>query len=505
MHYNAPGCWSLLNGIKEPLVRRCERYATLTIPKVCLPEGFNMLAVDQTHDYQSIGAQATNHLTNKIMMALFRPSQPFFRMNAGDATKAQLQKIGLDETALSKALGELERQAVRLLDNRAQRPKLYTAIRHLIITGNVLLHYGKETIRTMSIKYYCVKRNADGSVHTLIIKERVKYDELDPKVKDATQGLYHDMTEVDHYRWLVANDKGGQWINATPLPPDFNAKYTAATMPYRVLTWDLADEADYGTGLVEEYAGDLEALSVLSESVVDGAVLGAEMRWLVNPTGMTTADDLNDSKNGDALPGRPEDIDAIQGGNHQAIQVADAVMSKYEKRVSMAFLMQTGVTRDAERVTAEEIRQTTAELETSYGGVYSTLGTTLQKPTAEWLLRGVDSDILRADFTITVVTGLDALSRGGDLENLRLALQDLAGISALPPELQGRIKFNTIADYVGNGRGIDLSPFLKTEEEYQQYLDQMAQARAQEANAIAAGEAGAKAGAAQATQGAPTQ
>jgi hypothetical protein len=437
MHYTAPGCWQLLAGIKEPLVRRCERYATLTIPKVCLPLGFNMVAVDQTHDYQSIGAQATNHLTNKIMMALFRPSQPFFRMNAGDTTKAQLQKIGLDETALAKALGEIERQAVRLLDNRAQRPKLYTAIRHLIVTGNVLLFFGKDTIRVQGIKYYCVKRNADGSLHTLIIKERVKYDELEQKVKEACNGLYHDETEVDHYRWIVANQSGGfdmtQWVNSTPLPPEFNGKWTAKTMPYKVLTWDLADEADYGTGLVEEYAGDLEALSVLSESVVDGAVLGAEMRWLVNPTGMTTADDLNESKNGDALPGRPEDIDAVQGGNFQAIKVADEVLARYERRVAMGFLMQT------------------------------------------------------------VVTGLDALSRGGDLENLRLALQDLAGVSALPPDFQMRLKFNTIADYVGNGRGIDLTPFLKTEEEYQESLAQMKQAETEALNAQAAGKAAAQA------------
>jgi hypothetical protein len=69
---------------------RVERYAALTINKVCLPEGFNAESTDQTHDYQSAGAQGTNHLTNKVMLALFAPSRPFFRVAAGPDSTAQL-------------------------------------------------------------------------------------------------------------------------------------------------------------------------------------------------------------------------------------------------------------------------------------------------------------------------------------------------------------------------------------------------------------------------------
>jgi hypothetical protein len=488
--------WGELDGNKQALMTRVERYASLTIPKLCLPGGFDVESTDQTHDYQSIGAQATNHLTNKVMLALFAPSRPFFRVDANKELREELAANGLEPNAIVAALGQVERDAAKELDARGQRPKLYTCVRHLIVTGNALLVLGKDSMRVMGLRYWCVKRNANGDVHTGIIKERVKFDELEPAVQKAVATPHHDATEVDHYRWITKD--GGdyrmtQWVNDQKLPPQFDGKWPADKMPYRFLTWDLADESDYGTGLVEEYSGDFEAVSILSEAIVDGAVLGTEYRWLVDPTGMTSADDLNASENGDALPGKKDDVTPTQGGSPQAITVADNVLARYERRIALGFLMQSMVTRDAERVTAEEIRATAMELETAFGGVYSGLGNTIQLPVANWLLDAVGSSIAGTKLRLSIITGLDALSRNGDLENLRLALADLAQISALPPELQGRIKFKAIADYIGNGRGIDLAPFLKSEQEYEAYLQQMQAMRVQEANAQAAGKATAEA------------
>lgn len=494
MYETASQCWQRLYGIKQPLMTRVERYASLTIPKICLPSGFNAESTDQTHDYQSVGAQGTNHLTNKIMLALFAPTRPFFRVGLGALTEKDLAAAGIDAQQIAPVLAKMERDAVAVLDQRGQRPKLYACVRHLIVAGNVLLHLGKKDMRVIGLRNFCVKRNAKGDVHTLIIKECVKYDELDKDVREVMVGKYHDDTSVDHYKLfrLMPNGDYGmsQWVNEHRLPTKFDGKWSAANMPYRVLTWDLDDENDYATGLVEEYAGDLEAMSVLSEAVVDGAVLGTEYRWLVNPTGQTSADDLNKSENGDALPGIPADIAPTQGGNPLAIDTADKVLQRYEKRIALGFLLQSAVTRNAERVTAEEIRQTAQELETSFGGVYSNLAQLIQQPIAMWLMADVGGlGIKGTDLTVSIITGLDALSRNGDLENLRQALNDLGGTLNLPPQLLGRIKFEPLAKFVGDGRGIDLAPFLMGDAEYNAVLQQQQQARVIEAGATAAGEA----------------
>jgi hypothetical protein len=130
--------------------------------------------------------------------------------------------------------------------------------------------------------------------------------------------------------------------------------------------------------------------------------------------------------------------------------------------------MGTGVVRDAERVTTEEIRLTANELETAFGGVYSSLAGSLQKPVAEWLFNAIDLKLSGTDLEVTIVTGLDALSRNGDLENFRLAMGDMAAVTSVPPALSARMKWSEIASFIGQGRGIDLARFLLNDEEFGQ-------------------------------------
>ena len=168
------------------------------------------------------------------------------------------------------------------------------------------------------------------------------------------------------------------------------------------------------------------------------------------------------------------------------------VMNNWEKRVARGFLLLSAVTRDAERVTAEEMRLTALELDTAYGGTYSALAGQIQKPVAEWLLAEDGNDIRGKGIEVQVITGLDALSRNGDLEAFRMAMTDLANLSALPPDLQGRIKFQEIATFVGDGRGIDLRPFLKSDEEFAAWVQEQQQNRVDEAAQTEAGKAAAQ-------------
>lgn len=493
MYRSASDLWTACSGLRTGLLSRVERYAALTIPKVCYPDNHDSDNTDESHDYQSIGAQAVNHLSNKLMLAMFAPSRPFAKLQAGAKAKKQAQAMKLSETQLESILANGERQAIKELDSRGQRPKLFAVMRHLVVAGNVLLVLEKRGLRVIGLKNYVVKRNVWGEVMHLCIRETVKFDELDKDIVKLYRTRYQDDTKVEFYKWIRKDENGQysmtQWVNENRLPKEFNGRWPADRLPYQAITWDLADESDYGTGLVEEYVGDFEALSVLSESVVDGAVQGTEYRWLVNPTGQTSVEDLNNSENGDALPGLPTDIAPTQGGNPVAIQVANETLDKYERRVSRGFLMGSAVIRDAERVTQEEVRLTAQELETSYGGVYSTLAGSLQKPVARWLFDAIKLDLNGADLEVTIVTGLDALSRNGDLENFRLAMGDMAAVVTVPPELAARMKWEEVASFIGQGRNIDLSRFIMTDVEFQQAQQAQADQRIGEQVATDTGSA----------------
>jgi hypothetical protein len=449
---------------------RVERYAALTIPKVCYPEGYQSDDTDESHDYQSIGAQATNHLSNKLMMAMFAPTKPFAKLKAGKKALDQIAQLRMTKVQLDSILAKGERDAVAMLDDKGQRPKLFQTCRHLVVAGNCLLVLEKDSLRVLGLRKYVVKRNIRGEVMHIAIKEDVRFDELDQRIRTLYSRHYTDDHTCSYYKWIKREANGSytmtQWLDEKRLPKEFDGRWPADRLPYLALTWDLADESDYGTGLVEEYIGDLEACSVLSEATVDGSVLGTEFRMMVNPTGVTSVEDLKNSENGDYIAGMPTDVSPTTGGNPKAIEMAEAINSKYEKRIARGFLMGSAVIRDAERVTTEEVRLTANELETAYGGVYSTLASSLQKPVARWLFDQIDLNVKEADLDITVVTGLDALSRHGDLENFRLAMGDMAAISSVPPELAARMKWQEVAAFVGQGRGVDLAQFLMTDDEY---------------------------------------
>jgi hypothetical protein len=401
-----------------------------------------------------------------------------------------------------------EAEAIAVLDRRAVRPKLYQAGRHLIVTGNALLELGKEDMRVYSLRNFCVKRMANGKVHTIAIQECVKFDELEPEVKALVPGKNRD-AEVRLYRVICRQDNGSyhmrQAVDEVQLPDDrFGGKWPEAKLPYRVLAWDLADEADYATGLVEDYIGDFEALSALSESSLDGAVLTTEMRWLLNPGSSMTIQEFQKSRNGDAIPGQKDDLVAVSGGDPRSIEIALKVIEAYSQRIARGFLLQSALTRNAERVTAEEVRALAMELETAHGGVYSQLGVSWQGPVAHWCLASIDLSVNGADFEVTVITGLEALTRNAQLEKLRAALGDLALLEQLPDGLKARLNYQAIAGFVGAGRGINLLPFLKNDEQVRKEQEQSMRDQAATQAGVAAGEATAQANVAQ-QQGTPVQ
>ncbi|MCA3173558.1 MAG: phage tail protein [Burkholderiales bacterium] len=462
--------WAEREASRSGLLDRFERYAAMTIPKVLHPEEYQQKDDPATLDYQSLGAQGVTHLSNKLMLAMFAPSRPFLKLQVVKDFLKKALALGVSETQLNETLVEGERSAIKKLDSLGQRPKLFQIMRHLIVVGNCLLVLEKKAMRVISIRNYVVKRNIKGEVIEACIREHVRFDELDPSIQRLLTRQYTDESKVYFYKWLKREQNGQmsmtQWVEEVRLPKEFNGRWAVDKCPYQILTWDLSDDADYGTGLVEEYARDFEAISVLSEALVNGGVLAAEFRWMVNPNGVTQVEDVAKSNNGDALPGLESDVKPVMGGNPKAIEVLSVALDRWERRVSRGFLMGSAIIRDAERVTQEEVRMTANELETAYGGVYSTLAASLQKPVGLWLLDASDVSIQGTQIEITIVTGLDALSRNGDLENFRLAMGDMAQVAQLPEAVQARLKWDEIKAFIGQGRNVDLNKFMMTDAEF---------------------------------------
>ena len=461
---NAEARWQELDAKRRGLITRSEKYAAFTIRKVCLPDGYDENSTELQHDYQSVGAQAVNHLTNKMMLTMFAPSRPAMRLDVSPETAKALTEQGLSPADLADSLAAAEKEAWAGIDReKGLRPKLYEILKHLIIVGNVLKDTSGDTVRALGLKSYVVRRSQSGRWVELILRDCLLFDELEEEVQAQFPHKKPD-DEVKHYRWIVWRNGQyhmTQWVDRQILPRKFMASWKEDAVPFAPLCWDLAEGNDYGTGLVEDYQGDFAALSMMSEATIKAAILASEFRWLVNPGAQLKAEDLMNSENGAALPGSEGDVKPLSTGTGAMIQPMMALGSEYINRIGRGFLLASAVTRDAERVTAEEIRMQATELETSLGGAYSRIAVDLQTPLAYYLLRKVGFAIKGKAIRPTIITGLDALSRTGDLDNLRAFLGDIAQVTNLPPQTLQYLKLPRILRALAAGRNLPAADYVE--------------------------------------------
>lgn len=482
---------------REETLNRCERYAGWTIPTL-FPDDPSMEYDEMQTDYQSVGAQAVTNLANKIMMALFQPSRPFFRMNLLQSQLQEILSTGREMAQIDAALAEAERTAMNNFNSTNARIVIQDLIQLLIVTGNGLLYMPKDKSEPMcgySLRDYCLTRDLRGRLVKVIIKETKAVVGLGDELQAiALAAGYSEEDDVSIYTGIqkVGEDKFFVWQELEDLCYCHKkvGVYDKDSLPWIPLTWSLARGKDYGTGLVELYSGDFHKMSNLAEAINDYSLVITDVKNLVNPAGMTDVREITEAPSGAYVHGREEDIfvHTPQVGN--ATDFLSHQFDIVSRRIGAAFLLNTAVTRDAERVTAEEIRMQAHELESSLGGVYSRLAAELQLPLAKRMLKELDP--VFKDIEPVIVTGLESLSRNSELDNFRAFMQDLIVLADVPEEVRMRMKFGDVIATLGAGHGVDYKKFLKDEKQVDKEREAMMQRNAQaagmEAGAVAAAE-----------------
>ena len=124
---------------------------------------------------------------------------------------------------------------------------------------------------------------------------------------------------------------------------------------------------------MEEYLGDLRSLEALTQAIVEGSAAAAKVLFLVRPNGTTRINTLAKSPNGAIVQGDVNDVSTLQLQKSQDFRIALDTITQVRDRLSFAFLLNSSVQRNAERVTAEEVRFMAQELESALSGDYSVL------------------------------------------------------------------------------------------------------------------------------------
>jgi hypothetical protein len=187
---------------------------------------------------------------------------------------------------------------------------------------------------------------------------------------------------------------------------------------------------------------------------------------------MTKARTISNAPNLAVRAGVGDDVSVIQVEKFNDFRVARETLESIERRLAAAFLLNQSVQRDAERVTAEEIRLMANELETSLGGIYSLLSHELQLPLVKRIISVLEKteklpQLPEGVVEPVIITGFEALGRGNDANKLATFLQTATQILG-PEAVIGYVNTSDVLKRLGVGFGIDMKGLIKTEEQVQQ-------------------------------------
>jgi len=481
--------YAQLEELREPFLDRARDSAEFTIPSLIPREAHTRTAKLYT-PYQGIGARGTNNLASKLLLALLPPNTPFFRLAIDEFTMAEIAGQGGMKGEFEKALGSLERVVMNEMEVNNFRTTIFEALKHLIVAGNCLLYITPEmSMKVYHINRYVIKRDATGKVLKIITKDTVSPNSAPPSVIEKLKGeltsSYENTIDIytcvkrseDNKKWLVHQECGDEIL------PESYGTYPLDKSPFIPLRYTSIDNEDWGRGFIEEYIGDLRSLESLYRAVVEGSAASSKVLFLVKPNGSTRLKTLSESPNGAIREGNAEDVTTLQVNKGADFNIAFQTMRMIQDRLQFAFMLNTSVQRDAERVTAKEIEYVSQELDDSLGGLYSLLSQELQLPLINRLMHQMEKKkklptLPKGQVRPKIVTGLEALGRSTDLQRLNTFVQQIA------PFGESGLQSLNIGEYIkriGTSLGVDMDGLIKDQQqlmmEEQQRQEEMLQAQ----------------------------
>ncbi|WP_085589348.1 portal protein [Pseudomonas sp. B14(2017)] len=500
------------NGAKETYDRlvndrssyetRAENAAALTIPSL-FPKSSDGASTDYTQPWQSVGARGLNNIAAKLMLALF-PSTPWMRLQLSEF---QAKEVLTDPQQLSQidaSLSMVERILMSFMDANSYHPTLFELLKQLLVAGNGLLYLPPpegdqfKPPKLYKLHSYVVQRDPFGTILQMITYDRVAFAALPEDVRNTLEGDHDPDELIDVHTHIYLDDESGdQYLSYQEVGGNevdgSDGQYPLDSCPWIPVRYVKMDGENYGRSHVEEYMGDLQSLENLTESIVKFSMIASKVVGLVNPNGITQVRRLVKAQTGDFVPGRVQDIEFLQLDKTADFSVARTVAENIEGRLSYAFMLNSAVQRQGERVTAEEIRYVAKELEDTLGGVYSILARELQLPIVRNLMTQLQATQLIPDMPKeavepTVSTGMEALGRGQDLDKLTQFTNLVIPLSQVQdPDLNiGNLKVR-----IANALGLDTAGLILTDADKAKQLAQSAMQ-----DGVSAGAQGIGAGAA---------
>lgn len=475
--------YSVLSRARNTILRQAREAARLTIPGLIPAEGSTDPHDVAEQPWENLGARGVNNVSAKLLLSQFPSQRPFFRLDIDQETAADMgAKLGKAEEALSG----ISYRAMLLVESSGSRPMWMEVFRHLVVAGNALVFHPDDgsVMRFWRLDQFVVRRDAQGKLIEGVIEEEIYPSELEdsvratvelPEDEDKEEGHPSDKDEEKVKLYTVILREGDQMIHYQEINdievPGSRGTAKADVTGWQALRWQAVPGSDYGRSMVSEYAGDFQSLEEAWKAVIQFAAEAARIVTFVNANSGIDVEELAEAETGDVLMGDGDKVTKLALEKSADFQVLWNVIQSIERRISQAFLLTANTIRDAERVTAEEIRAVAQELEDAFGGTYTVLSSEAQAPYARRILyilsKTGKAPKLPDSVTPMIVTGFAALGQNHEVTAIMEWLSELKNVFG-DATVATRIDFDEVALRSGTGRGItDVAGLIKSAEQLQ--------------------------------------
>lgn len=483
-------------GTREPFLQRARRVAALTVPSLYRPMGATG-STDTPQPWQSFGAYCVNNISSKLALTMFPPGVSFVRMKPSKKTLADLIKLPVDKrgavkTAIAQGLAQTEQEFVDGVDEDGDFDPLARTVRHLVVGGNHgIQFYHNGQLRDFSLERFVTVRDKAGNLLEFVIEDPMAFQTLPDDVRALVEMRgYKQPGETPNGQSVInlytrGYRKNGKWyINQECYGcevPNTAWEYDDESLPYLFLTLRLLSGENYARSYAEDFEGDFQSLDGYEQTIQEGSMAAATFVRLVKPGGVTSKKAVAEASNGDVITGDPNDVATLENNVEPNFASAEKRIESKMGLLAKAFLLNSSVQRDAERVTAEEIRLMAAELQDALGGVYAGQITTFQAPYARLKIAALQRTkrmtvLPKGTVKVAIVTGAAALSRNAQANALG-AFANPPGQAAIEAAAKV-IKWPTWFAQMATAMSLDSDGLVVTQDEADQAEQQAQQQEA---------------------------
>ena len=435
MKQTAYSRYESLRANRQQFLDAAREGAKLTIPYLMTEEGFGegeKLPVP----WQSLGAKGCNVLSSKLMLSLFPLNTSFFKLSMNEEELATLPEVTPEiRSEIDLTLAKMERTIMQQISESSDRVILYSAMRHLVVTGNVLLFAGKKNLKLYPLNRFVVDRDGNGEILHIVTKEHIhrsllpiefqKMPDGKPNINSAGEdGVKHgvagsDAEDATVFTHVELKDGAHKWYQECDgkILPNSQGSSPKNITPWICCRFNITDQESYGRSRVSEYQADLQSLEGLMQSMVEGSASMAKVVFAVSPSSVTKPQSLARASNGSIISGRADDVSVISTNKQSDFRTVREMIEILTQRISDAFLILSP--RQSERTTATEISAVQQELNEQLSGVYGNLTITLLTPYLNRKLHILQRNkaipqLPKGLISPVVVAGLNSLGRQQD-------------------------------------------------------------------------------------------